>query len=711
MKGRSLLAVFILLCIANIHAQRIRSMDFRNRAVADILLALADSAGTSVILDETVSGQATFHFSDSEFSEALSRFTEACHLYAVERDGIWYVSRIEVSGSEDAVTLTAEDTDIEALLKAVARNLGVTILYDQLPRQTVTLFIKEQKLQEVLELAVKKYPEYAVQNENSAFYIRRQTEGTSSAASRLGSSSIRKSGETYTMQIARGNFSAVVALLFRTAGREYSLLQRNETAIENLYFEGKTFDELLHLVCEQGNSDYTVKDNVYYVFEVQRRDVLKKLRDVRVIELRYLQAAELTALMPADYAASSFVKVQGKTNSLYLSGSPEELDPIEEFIMTAEDRAAGFRQETYALKFIKAEDAVKMLPKHISEAVQILAGNNLLAAVNDRLDGELKEFLALVDRGEEGTAVRLRYITSEELLKNLPPSVAKEDLSVTGDPTLVFYQGSAEKKERFDAELALLDRPKPQIRYQILVVQYQKSNNVTWDPSVSVNSVNAAEHIAGNFSNIVNVNFDIVSALGQNFAAQLNWQLGEDKARVLADTTLNGLSGQEIKFENTNTFRYLDVALDPETGKPLYTGTTREINSGLSLSINGWVSGDGMITMKVDAKVSKQDESSSTSTNPPPTSERTVNTQVRTRSGTPIIIGGLLQIEKTESKNRLPVLGYIPLLGLLFQKIVISDVTTEMVIYIVPHVYSGSLQKESPDLKNESYLRKYGGVL
>jgi Flp pilus assembly secretin CpaC len=90
---------------------------------------------------------------------------------------------------------------------------------------------------------------------------------------------------------------------------------------------------------------------------------------------------------------------------------------------------------------------------------------------------------------------------------------------------------------------------------------------------------------------------------------QLNLQLGEDKARVLADTTLNGISGQEIKFENTNTFRYRDITIDPETGKPFYTGTTREITSGLVLNINGWVSGDGMITMKVNAAVSKQDES------------------------------------------------------------------------------------------------------
>jgi type II secretory pathway component GspD/PulD (secretin) len=708
---RAIFTVCIFFCAGVLYAQHIKQMDFRAKPIADILLALADSAGTSIILDETVNGQATFHFSDSEFEEALVKFTQACRMHAVEKDGIWYISRIKAEGSPGELTVNAEAVDSELLVKTLSRNLGVTVLYDQLPKQEITLFIESANLQEVLELVVKKFPEYAVLYENSAYYLRRQNEGNTRDG-RLGSSSIKKTGDLYTMQILKGNFSQIVSLLFKTAGREFSLLNRNETAVENLYFTGKNFDELLHLVCEQGNSDFTVKDGLYYIFEIQRKDVVKKLKETRVIELQNSSASDIAALMPAEYSSSSFVKVQSKTNSLYLSGSAEELDPIEEFIKFAEEKTSLFKQKVYPLKFIKSEEFQKLLPKHLADSVQMLPGGNSFAAlVNESMDGQIREFLELIDKSGGGTAVRLKYINSEELFKNLPPSAAESEIKTTSDPTLVFYTGTPERKKLLDGELALIDRVKPQIRYQILVIQYQKSKNMTWDPSLSVNPVNSSEHIAGNFSNILNVNFDIISALGQNFAAQLNWQLGEDRARVLADTTLNGLSGQEIKFENTTTFRYLDVAIDPETGKPLYTGTTREINSGLSIAVNGWVSGDGMITMKVDAKVSKQDEASSSSqTNPPPTSERAVNTQVRTKSGAPIIIGGLMQIEKTESENKLPLFGHIPLLGYLFRKRVVSDISAEMVIYIVPHVYSTVLKTEDAEVKCETYLKRFGGM-
>jgi type II secretory pathway component GspD/PulD (secretin) len=705
------LLVFLILITPSLYAQRIRAMDFRNRPIADILMVLADTAGASVMVDETVTGAATFHFTDSAFADALRRFTEACHLHAVEREGIWYISRIALSSGEQGITISAEDTELEHLVKALSRNLGVTILYDQLPRMQLSVFAKDAKVQDILEILVKRVPEYAVLNENGAWYLRRQSETPSSSSSaRLSSSSIRRNGEVYTMNIQRGNLSAILSLLFRTGQREYSLLNRTESTLENLYFADKSFEELLRLVCEQGNCDFAVTGTIYYIFEVQRRDVLKKFKETQVIELRNLSVAELTALLPGDYSASSFIKPSSQTNSVYLTGSPEEIEPIAAFIAMAESEAGRQELKRYDLRYLKVDDFIKLLPKNLADtAPRVVPGANaFIVSVNQTADKQFAGFIATVDKPNSGMPVKLRYITSEELLKFLPPSVSKEEIIVTLDPSLIFFTGSMEKRYRFDEELSLLDQPKPQIRYQILVIQYQKSNNFQWGSAVTVNPTSSSEHIVGSFSNLLNVNFDVITELGHRFALQLNTQLGEDKARILADTTLNGISGQEIKFENTTTFRYMDVAIDPATGKPLYTGTTREINSGLNLTINGWVSGDRMITMKVDAAISKQGDAGGNATNPPPTSERSVNTQVRTRSGNPIVIGGLIQVEKTQSVNRVPVLGYIPLVGRLFQSRVESDTTTEMVIYIVPFLHSVQILSGDYDKKNDDYYRRYG---
>ncbi|MCL1812624.1 MAG: hypothetical protein FWG29_03790 [Treponema sp.] len=708
-KAALLISLMITIVTPFLFGQRIRAMDFRNRPIAEILMVLADSSGTSIIIDETITGQATFHFTDSGFEDALKRFAEACHLHVQEREGAWYISRILITYNDQGVSVSAEDTELEYLVKALSRVCEVTILYDQLPRMQLTVFTKDQKLQEVLEILIRRLPEYAVLFENGAWYLRRQTESSSSSASagRLSSSSIRKDGDRYSINIVRGNFSAIIALLFRTGEKEYSLLNRTDSTLENIYFSNRSFDELLHLICEQGNSDYAITDNIYYVFEIQRRDILKKFKETRVIELRNLSVAELNGLLPGDYSGSSFMKISTQTNSVYLTGSPEEIDPIEAFIVLTENEAAEHKLKRFDLNYLKVEDFLKLLPKNLADmAPKPVPGvNSFLLALKGTSDKQMRDFIDIVDKPAIGFPVKLRYITSEELLGNLPPSVNKEEIVVSVDQSLIFFTGSESRRRLFLEDLQLLDQPKPQIRYQILVIQYQKSKDLQWGSQITVNP-QGAEHIAGNFSNLLNVHFDVISELGHSFALQLNAQLGEDRARILADTTLNGLSGQEIKFENTTTFRYLDVAIDPETGKPLYTGTTREINSGLNLSISGWVSGDGMITMKVQAAISKRDEAGGNSTNPPPTSARTVNTQVRTRSGSPIVIGGLIQLEKTTGMKRVPILGYIPLIGFLFQSRIESEITTEMVIYIVPFLYR-EVFEGNYDRRNEEYYRRW----
>jgi type II secretory pathway component GspD/PulD (secretin) len=519
------------------------------------------------------------------------------------------------------------------------------------------------------------------------------------------------------MDIQRAAFSSILSLLFKTGNQEYTLLQRIDTSLDNLYFQDKTFDQLLRLVLEQANCDFVKNDTIYYIFEVQRRDILKKLKNVIVIQLQHISVESATALLPNEYSASTFIKTDKNSNSVYLTGSTEEITPIADFFSLLDVPGEDKSFKRYEIQFLTVKDFISLLPQELVRTSPLLIPdtNAFIVHITGEQEEQIEQFIRLVDTRNIGLPVHLRYIKSDELLQFLPPSATREELVISSDPTLVFYKGTAEKQKQFLEHLKLIDQPKPQIRYQLLVMQYQRSDNISWTKGLKISSTDSndpssPQMFVGTFSNLVNINFDIITEFGYQFALQLNLQIGEDKAKVLADTTLNGISGQDIKFENTTTFRYRDTTIDPETGRPFYTGVTREITSGLVLNVNGWVSGDGMITMKVNAAVSKQDESgvnASATTNPPPTSERIVNTQVRTKSGTPIVIGGLLQVEKVENVKKLPILGSIPLIGKLFQDIVIQDNTTEMVIYIVPYVHNGLVQTTDYAKKNSEYLKKY----
>ena len=280
MKKKVILVTLFFITVSCLFAQRIQTMDFRNRPIAEIIMILADSAGASVIIDETVTGLATFHFTDSSFEDALLRFSEASRLHAVERDGVWYLSRIAISSNERGVSVSAEDVELEHLIRALARTARVTILHDQLPRMQLSVFVQDRSVQNILEILIQRLPEYSVVQESGAWYLRRRPDqfASTAAAGRLSSSSIVRHGDRYTMNIVRGNFFAIVALLFSVGEKEFSLLNRTDSILENLFFADKEFEELLRLICEQGNSDFAIANNIYYIFEIQRRDVLKKLK-------------------------------------------------------------------------------------------------------------------------------------------------------------------------------------------------------------------------------------------------------------------------------------------------------------------------------------------------------------------------------------------------------------------------------------------------
>ncbi len=466
--------------------------------------------------------------------------------------------------------------------------------------------------------------------------------------------------------------------------------------LENLHFSLKTRDELLRLVMEQANADFTVENGIWYVFDIQRADVLKKLKTVRQIPLSHVAAQDLPALLPQELATQSLYRIDRGTNSVILTGSDEEIGPLEAFIRAIDQPTAGRTWCLFTLDYLKVSELAAVLPPSLSGAkpIALPQTNAFVMLLGPESRTLLAEYLPLVDRRQPATPVRLRFLQAEALLKNLPPSVAKEDVLPTSDPTLVFFTGSEDKRRRFLRELELLDRPAPQIRYELLVVQYQEGAGLDWTGKLGVEGVpdSLPDVFLGSIGELLNLNFNIVSTFGYLFALQLNLGLETRTADVLADTSLTGLSGQEIRFQNTETARYRELETDPDTGEPLPKGVTREITTGLIIGMNGWVSGDGMITMKVTSTVSRLATAGSDQAGSlPATSEKIVSTNVRTPSGTPVVIGGLLQKNRDVTVRRTPVLGDIPLLGLLFQDRVETTTTTELVIYIVPHVeYPGT---------------------
>jgi len=696
--------------------QQIQEMQFANQPVTDILLALAEVSGQSIIPDETVTGTASYYFSQTDFETALELFLFTYKMYYVKEGGVYYVSRIRSSydAPSGTVSMDAEDVEIPFLIQAASRAIGKTILYDPLPNQRLTVHVTRVRPDKLLEILIRRFPDFRVVADEDYYYVNRvppkppepTVGGTQARAVR-----VSRQGTLYSLNVRKDRFQEVVGELFREAGMEYSLLARKDIVLEDLRFENKDFQTMLRLILDQAAADYARVGEVYYIFEMQGRDVLKKLKTSLRIPLHHLAAKELAALFPADLLSAQLFKIDATRNAVILSGSLEELAPVQEFIRKLDQPVAGMRYHLFRLNHLSAAKIQGLLPPEYRyiEPTVLPDSNAFVALLSDDTAGQLRDYLTMIDVRVATETVRLNFIKAEDLLKRLPPSIAKEEILETNDPSVVFVRTSPEKLQDFYADLEVIDKPVPQIRYQLLVIQYRNGESLNWSDGLEASTAAGGPDASfmGTIGKLLNLSFDVVSAFGVQFAVQLNLDLSESDARVLADTTVVGLSGQEINFQNTDTFRYQEVEVDEE-GNTRYTGVTREITSGLIFKIQGWVSGDGMITLDVKATVSKRGTVSSASVGAlPTTSENVVNTRARTLSGEPVVIGGLMRQETNIELSKLPLLGDIPGLGVLFQSRKDSVESSELVIYILPRVEYGVGGSDAIALELERLYAKF----
>src|SRR5208282_3611173 len=82
-------------------AQQIKEMEFKNQAIVDILLALAQASGRSIVPDETVSGNASYYFSETDFETALKIFLTTYRMYCWKEGNITYISRVRSTWNKE----------------------------------------------------------------------------------------------------------------------------------------------------------------------------------------------------------------------------------------------------------------------------------------------------------------------------------------------------------------------------------------------------------------------------------------------------------------------------------------------------------------------------------------------------------------------------------------------------------------------------------
>ncbi len=709
---------------ASLYGQLIKEMQFKDQPIVDILFALGSVGQKTIIPDDTVHGNASYYISNQEFDRALKVFLETYKLYLTIDGGIYYVSkiRIDYNPDSDKISIDAEEVNMRMIVDAIQKSVKKTVLYDTLPTILLTIHQKNIGIADLLNIIIAPAQDYKLETYPTHFYIKSTkvtaTPAPTTITGDTRSNYFEKVGHLYNINKNRQRFKDLIYELFRLEGRECQIMiQRDIMIDETLKFQNKTFDQMLRLILEQANADYDIYNNIFYIFEIAQRDVIKKLKSTMIIQLKYVTAQDLQRLFPPDLGSSQFYRIDTNENYVILSGSEEEIRPIKEFIDQFDKPLMDSRYYRFDLSFLKASNIFNYLPESykFQRIIQVPEANAFLMPLTSEKKAFLDGYLKVVDRPINSHEIRLKYIKSEDLLKKLPPSVVKEDIIDTQDPSIIFFKGTNEKYDAFMKELDIFDQPVPQIRYQVLVVSYNTGQNIDWQQNKDnkivqlTASTEESAPVTASLGSLLGVNFDIPNILGFTVATNLNFALSTNNAEVITDTMINSLSGEKISFNDTEETKFVANATSTTTGGPAATGPVQSISTGFKLDIDGWVSGNEMITMKVNIELSNQGsgEVNIPLGRLPSTFNKTIQTKSRTKSGDPLKIGGLIRDGNQTTVEKIPFLGDIPILGYIFKREQDIASKSEIVIYILPHIVYSQEELQDTDRRLGQLYTKF----
>ncbi|MFC1594313.1 type IV pilus secretin PilQ [Candidatus Omnitrophota bacterium] len=113
---------------------------------------------------------------------------------------------------------------------------------------------------------------------------------------------------------------------------------------------------------------------------------------------------------------------------------------------------------------------------------------------------------------------------------------------------------------------------------------------------------------------------------------------------------------------------------------------------GILLKVTPHVNQAGFVTLEIEPEVSDQNgEITFEDATIPILTTQETSTRVMIKDGETLIIAGLIKDKKIDTRKKVPILGDIPLLGLLFQKKEATTEKTDLLIFITPHIITPSI--------------------
>jgi len=240
-----------------------------------------------------------------------------------------------------------------------------------------------------------------------------------------------------------------------------------------------------------------------------------------------------------------------------------------------------------------------------------------------------------------------------------------------------------------------LDKPVPQVLIKVLFLEVTHSNDLDLGVEGSIQYGSSGEkdvvEIIHGLSDEVSGGFYRI--IDEDLSVTLRALATVGKLEVLSRPSVLARQNQEAVITVGQEVPFIRNTRVTQDGQTINTVEYEDI--GIILRVTPFVNPEGLVEMYLNPEISTLTGETipiSDTVDAPVFAKRAAETGVVVPDGKTVVIGGLMEDNKTESVRKIPVLNRIPLLGKVFQRTVISDAKTELLIFLTPHVVRGGDQ-------------------
>lgn len=290
---------------------------------------------------------------------------------------------------------------------------------------------------------------------------------------------------------------------------------------------------------------------------------------------------------------------------------------------------------------------------------------------------------AILSRTE---AYRPRYVKVEAAARLLAEPLAQY-VKVDRESNALVITAPDAVLARIRKDLEVIDRPIPQVMIEAMVVDVTKEGRknlgLDWGYEYAGQEDSSVPETGSAVLESLGLDLGYMPAGGlTSFVAKLRATCEKGDARVEANPRVATLDGQTAEIF-VGRDRYYN--LTSGTGSDV-VARLESIKTGITLKLLPQVADNGDITVRIEPEVSDVVGDSNGNGNLPVISRRKVSTTVRVKTGDSIVLGGLIQRVEHKVQSKVPLLGDLPLLGLLFRSTKTVEEEGEVLIIITPYL-------------------------